>query len=107
MVTYYNQNNSQATSQRISVDWESGGILLDDNIYLYPDMETALVGDWSSGKMSSARQTTITSVSVDTDNMLSVKHGDCFGPEFSYAPAGEDNFGESDPMLLDPYENRF
>ena len=107
MVTRFNEDK-EVKSRRVSVDWECGGMLLYDTVYLYPDMETSLVGDWSnaSHKMSSARQANITCLSVDSDHILSVSHGECFGPEYSYAPAGENNFGNSDPMLIDPYENR-
>ena len=45
-------------------------------------------------------------VSVDTRGWLEVSCAGGAGPEYSYSPSGPDTFGDSDPLLRDPYEAR-
>ena len=91
----------------ISFDPESGGMLWGERIYLYPDMETGLAGDFRGGQMSSAHLAENIRVEVDSDSgMLLVTWTVIRGPEYSYAPSGAEDFGDSDPRLRDPYEDR-
>ena len=104
-VASYSQGKLEAS--HVSIDCESGGLLWEEDIYLYPDMETALVGDFSGAEMSSSRQAEVSSISIDSNDMLVVKCSKCYGPEFSFCPSGPDNFGLSDPLLRDPYECKY
>ena len=77
-----------------------------DMTFLYPDMKTGLQGSWQDGVMVAAREVMVNRVCVEED-YLRISCSACFGPEFSYAPSGANNFGCSDPLLRDPYESKY
>ena len=103
-VTRY--NHGAVSSHMVCVDWESGGIIWNEKVYLYPDMETALVGDFTGGQMKSAHLATNVIISVNDDGFLDLSWSEVTGPEFRFSPSKPDNFGDSDPMLKDPYETK-
>jgi len=85
-----------------SVDGELTG---SDLTFFFPDMETGLRGSWHEGDMVSARKVVVNSLWVEEDSIrVSCSMG--FGPEFAFSPSGIDNFGSSDPLLTDPYEDK-
>ena len=82
-------------------------MLWGERIYLYPDMDTGLAGDFRGGKMLSAHLAENLRVEEDSEtDLLSVTWADIRGPEYSYSPSGSEDFGDSDPRLRDPYEDR-
>ena len=100
--------DDQVDGVTISIDPESGGMLWGERIYLYPDMETGLAGDFRGGQMMSAQLAENIRVSVDSKtDMLAVTWTHTKGPEYNYAPSGSEDFGDSDPRLRDPYEDRY
>lgn len=98
-------------------EWEGGGVLLGqvdergeqtgECVYLYPDMDTALVGRFVNTVMESARPAKVTGLRVER-NMLRVNfkllH---FGYDISYkfAPILPNSVIE-DPLLRDLYEDK-
>ena len=55
LVAEFAADSVRGDAVRVARDWESGGLLWGRGLYLYPDMETALVGDFSGGTMSSSQ----------------------------------------------------
>ena len=90
-----------------SLDWESGALLWNERTFLYPDMKTALTGEWSGGRLVAARQAEVRTVRVTEENLLDIACSQPVGPTFSFSPSGPDNFGSSDPSMKDPYETKY
>ena len=91
----------------VSIDPEGGDLVWGERIYLYPDMDTGLAGDFTGGQMWSAGPAEDVSVRVDSDtDTLEVTWTQVRGHEYCYAPSGLGDFGDSDPRLRDPYEDR-
>ena len=90
-----------------SLDWESGALLWAERTFLYPDLTTALTGQWSGARMEAARQTTVIAVRLTEQNLLEIDCSQPVGPTFSFSPSGPDNFGSSDPSMRDPYETKY
>ena len=90
-----------------SLDWESGALLWCERTFLYPDIMTALTGQWSGARLVEARQAEVQTVRLTEDNLLDITCSPARGPVFSFSPSGPDNFGSSDPALRDPYETRY
>jgi len=93
--------------------WESGGLLLGEGVetgdkmtYVYPDMTTALVGDFFEGRMVWAKEAMVTSITIMEDLPSVTWTQDPTGPSFSYSPSTKDTFGPSDRLLRDPFETR-
>ena len=94
-------------TRSISLDWESGALLSDQEIYLYPDMLTALTGVWDRGRMVSAREAEVETLRLGDDDLPLIVCSPPTGPEYSFSPSGPDNFGPSDPQLCEPYERKY
>ena len=108
MLMFLRYKDDEVDGVSISIDPESGGMIWGERIYLYPDMDTGLAGDFRGGQMSWAQLADNVRVSVDSEtDMLTVTWTGSQGPEYFYAPSDTENFGESDPRLRDPYEDRY
>ena len=94
------------TSDMVAVDCESGGLIWNQSVYLYPDMETALVGDFTGCQMLSSQLANNVTVSVNDDGFLDIRWSGVSGPEFRFSPSGPHCFGDSDPLLRDSYETK-
>ena len=90
-----------------SLDWESGAILWSERTFLYPDIITALTGQWDGGTLVAAREAEVRTVRVTEENLLDIDCSQPVGPTFSFSPSGPDNFGSSDPNMKDPYETKY
>ena len=107
MLMFLRYRDDEVDGVTISIDPESGGMIWGERIYLYPDMDTGLAGDFRGGQMRGAQSAENVRVSVDSEtHMLTVTWTGCQGPEYCYAPSGSEDFGDSDPRLRDPYEDR-
>lgn len=99
-------------------DPDSGGLLLGQTIgghltggdicYVYPDLETALVGIFEEGVMKEAREARVISFNISSDILTVTTNPDSKKtlPTFSFAPSNKEGFGCSDPRLRDPLENK-
>lgn len=73
-------------------------------VYVYPDMETALMGKFIDNRMESAREVNVTGVGCDGD-VLTVKTSrpSSDAPVFRFGPPDSSSFGPF-PHLRDPYD---
>ena len=101
----YSQGRLEENS--CSLDWESGALLWSERTFLYPDLLTALTGQWSGARLVAARQAEVRTVRVTQQNLLHIECSQPVGPTFSFSPSGPDNFGSSDPGMRDPYESKY
>jgi len=98
--------------------WESGALLINKTrsrdgevseksggTFIYPDFHTALVGEFTEGKMVAAQEAQVKQLSIQ-DGILHVETSPPSGPCFSFAPSTKTSFGSSDPLLPDPFEER-
>ena len=72
----------------VSIDCESGAMIIDQRVFVFPDHETALLGEFHDSVLVSAHQASVQNISVNRDFLLSVQCGKCFGPEYIYSPSG-------------------
>ena len=79
----------------------------DECVYLYPDLSTALLGQWRSGRMVAAREATVTGLYSDRDTLRLVaekvkgREADIFSLDISSSTKIS-----SQPRLEDPYERK-
>jgi len=96
--------------------WESGALLINPSksgpgqeqksgTYIYPDLHTALVGDFTNGEMNGAQKAEVVQLSIQ-DDILHVETSKPSGRWFALAPSTKTSFGSSDPLLPDPFEER-
>ena len=89
------------------------GKISGDNIaYIYPDMETALLGKFEDSLMKDAQESEVQSVECDENGLLYVNQfaiPDNSDPHFYYEPPSNVSFGgrTSRPGVLDPYERKW
>lgn len=77
-----------------------------DVVFLYPDLSTAIRGQWSRGRLSRGHEARVTSVTWSRGLPAPVtSHVPGAGAVFSYQPSGSLCISKS-PMLRDPYEAR-
>ena len=108
--------DGQLMARFCSIEPDGGALLLGDMvdgemtgpdmISLYPDLEIGLRGSWQGGVMVAARHHMVNCVWVEDDQVWVSCSAD-FGPGFAFAPSEVDNFGNSDPMMKDPYESKY
>ena len=86
------------------------GIISGDRIsYVYPDMETALLGRFEDRIMKNAQETNIEAITVDENGIwkaaiyLQTKPK---SPHFYYEPPSNITFGSGPKGVIDPYERK-
>ena len=89
------------------------GRISGDNIaYIYPDMETVLLGKFEDSLMKDAQESEVQSVECDENGLLYVNQfaiPDYSDPHFYYDHPSNVSFGgrTSNPEVLDPYERKW
>ena len=87
------------------------GMVTGKNIsYIYPDMETALVGKFENRLMKDAQEAKVLGVKCDENGILYVNQYstlDPSSPHYYYEPASNISFGAGPPGVLDPYERKW
>jgi len=112
----YIEGVEEGPGESCSRCWESGALLISKRrsgqdsekgggTYIYPDLQTALVGEFVDGKMVAAQKAHVNQFSIQ-DDILHVETSQPSGRWFSFAPSTKTSFGPSDPMLADPFEER-
>ena len=94
------------------INEKDGSITGDSISYIYPDMETALLGRFEEKLMKDAQESEVKSVGCDQNGFLYVNEyasPDPTSPHFYYEPASNVSFGgrTSIPGVLDPYERKW
>ena len=85
---------------------DSGKFTGNDIAFIYPDMSTALLGNFVDGVMDGAREVTIEAVSKDSDQIMKVADfSKPTGPSLKYSRATKTSMGEN-LLASDPYERR-
>ena len=79
-----------------------------DNLaFIYPDMETALLGKFDDFVMKSAHEAEILEAKCDQDGLLIIsKFENKSGPVFYYEAPTPKSFGSGPHGVLDPYERK-
>ena len=78
--------------------------------YIYPDMETCLLGQFKGGIMQDAQQSSILDLGCDENGLLFIKHyspPDPKSPRFYYEAPSNISFGAGPPDTMDPYEKKW
>ena len=79
-------------------------------MYIYPDMETALVGKFADRKMKDAQESRLLDVGCDTNGLYYVTQystPELNSPHFYYEPPNNTSFGAGPSNVLDPYERKW
>ena len=89
----------------------SNGTITGDNIsYIYPDMETVLLGKFKDRIMKDAQETTVLGIKCDDNGLLYVSQYasiDTSSPHFYYDPPTNISYGAGPPAVSDPYETKW
>ena len=87
------------------------GFITGNNIsYIYPDMETALLGRFKYGKMQDAQESILMDLECSTTGLLYVSQyskPDSRSPHYYYEPPNNVSFGSGPPGAVDPYEHKW
>ena len=78
--------------------------------YIYPDMNTVLLGRFENSVMKDAQQATVIELDCDDNGLLYVSKyskPDQYSPHFYYEPASNVSYGAGPPGVLDPYEEKW
>ena len=79
-------------------------------MYIYPDMETALLGKFEDSKMKDAQESTVLDLGCDRNGLYYVTRYSTpkpSSPHFYYEPPNNISFGAGPPNVLDPYERKW
>ena len=77
-----------------------------DNIaYIYPDLETVLIGKFKTGIMISAKETTITRIRCK-NGLVELDFAPAWGTEFHYSVPSNETFGDQ-PTVTDPLDDKY
>ena len=75
--------------------------------FIYPDMETALIGNFEDLVMKSAHEAEVIDAACDEDGLVVVsKFSNISGPEFYYEAPTNESFGAGPDGVIDPYERK-
>ena len=78
--------------------------------YIYPDMETSLLGRFKDLMMKDAQESTILGVDCNENGMFYVNNylrPDPSSPRFYYEPPSNISYGSGPPGVMDPYERKW
>lgn len=87
-------------------DWEDEYMTGNNIVFLYPDMETALVGHFVAGEMKAARQTRVVAERCQGNiKEIKVAQPDLTSALYQYKRPNSIRFS-GDPLQIDPYERK-
>ena len=94
------------------IDEKDGKISGDNIAYIYPDMETVLLGRFEDRLMKDGQESEVLSVECDEHGLLYVSQyatPEPSSPHFYYDPPSNVSFGgrTSKPGVIDPYERKW
>ena len=94
------------------IDEKDGKITGDNIAYIYPDMETVLLGRFEDRLMKDAQESKVVKVECNQSGMIYVNQyatPDPSASHFYYEPASNSSYGgtTSIPRTLDPYERKW
>ena len=84
---------------------EDGDLTGSDIAYMFPNIETALVGEFEDGVLKKARVTKVTEVILDYGCIKVPKFVEPTGPIY-YRELSDSEFVTNCPLLKDPYEEK-
>ena len=93
-----------------SIDPTDGSITGNNISYIYPDMETALLGRFKYGKMQDAQESILLDLKCNRGGLLYVSQyskPDSRSPHYYYEPPNNVSFGSGPPGAVDPYEHKW
>ena len=93
-----------------SISPTDGTITGSDIMYIYPDMETVLVGKFADRKMKDTQESRVLDVGCDRNGLYYVTRystPELNSPHFYYEPPNNISFGAGPPNVLDPYERKW
>ena len=93
-----------------SNDPTDGSITGNNISYVYPDMETALLGKFNLGKMQDAQESTILDLGCHENGLLYVTQYSkpySESPHYYYKAPNNVSFGSGPPGAVDPYEHKW
>ena len=86
---------------------EEGKATGNDLAFIYPDMETALVGKFEDFVMKSAHEAEVLDATCDQDGLVIIsKFANMSGPEFYYEAPTNESYGAGPIGVIDPYERK-
>ena len=86
---------------------EEGKATGNDLAFIYPDMETALVGKYENFVMKSAHEAEVIDATCDQDGLVIIsKYTNMSGPELYYEAPTNESFGAGPYGVIDPYERK-
>ena len=89
---------------------DDGTITGSDIMYIYPDMETALLGNFEDNKMKDAQESSVLDLGCNRNGLYYVTRystPEPSSPHFYYEPPNNISFGAGPPNVLDPYERKW
>ena len=92
-----------------AIDPADGSITGNNISYIYPDMETALLGIFKYGKMQDAQESILLDLECNKAGLLYVSQysqPDSRSPHYYYEPPNNVSFGSGPQGALDPYEHK-
>ena len=93
-----------------TIDTADGTITGNNISYIYPDMETALLGKFTNGKMQDTQESILLETRCDENGLLYVSRystPDSESPPYRYDPPNNVSFGSRPQLAIDPYENKW
>ena len=86
---------------------EEGKATGNDLAFIYPDMETALVGIYEDFVMKSAHEAEVIDATCDQDGLIIISRFlNMSGPEFYYEAPTKESYGAGPHGVIDPYERK-
>ena len=89
----------------------TNGTITGKNIsYIYPDMETVLLGKFEDRIMKNAQESKVLDVKCDKNGLLYVSRYEApepSSPHFYYEPPSNTSYGSGPTGVLDPYEKKW
>ncbi len=86
---------------------ERGEMSGDNIVYVYPDLKTVLVGNFSANVMLGARASKVVAERCHSGlKVLRLARPDELGPVYKYRAGDELHVSGGQPTLVDPYETR-
>ena len=92
-----------------NIDATDGTITGNNISYIYPDMETALLGRFKYGAMQDAQESIVLELECNTAGLLYVRQyskPDLLSPHYYYEPPNNVSFGSGPLGGVDPYERK-
>ena len=86
---------------------EEGKATGNDLAFIYPDMETAIVGEFEDFVMKRAQEAEVLEATCDQDGLVIIsKFANMSGPDFYYETPTNESYGAGPYGIIDPYERK-